>query len=284
MKYKLTKLKNGLRVLTVSMPTLASATVTIWVRTGSRFEEKKINGISHFLEHMVFKGSSKYPTAKDIFEIIDSLGAENNAATSKEWTNFYIKARAGVLDTAFDVLSDVVLNPRLEASEIEREQGVILEEMAMHEDTPISKIGDVFENLIFTNTLLGQDVIGTRENIRLIKRNDFVNYRNKHYYPQNMLVTVAGGVKEKDVLGLANKYFSEFSRPEKKIKPTGTYKQTKPKALLRSKKTDQAHLIIGFRGNEYGHKDRYIEGLLSAILGGEEPVQDCLSRLGSVGD
>src|SRR3989304_3096142 len=168
MKYLKKVLKNGLSVICVPMPSLESATLTVWVKTGSRFEEKRINGISHFLEHMVFKGSENYPSAKEIFELIDSLGAENNAGTSKEWTNFYIKARVGVMETAFDLLSDVVLRPLLEAKEIERERGVILEEIAMIEDTPLHKIGDVFDNLAFSGTALGRDIIGTREIIKTI--------------------------------------------------------------------------------------------------------------------
>src|SRR3990172_1598165 len=149
MNYKLRRLKNGLRVLIVPMPSLESATVTVWVKTGSRFEEKKINGISHFLEHMVFKGSKKRPTAKAISEIVDAIGGEFNAATSKDWTNFYIKSRSGSLETAFDILSDMVLNPILKSEEIEREKGTIIEEIRMYEDTPMYRIGDVFEQLVF---------------------------------------------------------------------------------------------------------------------------------------
>src|SRR3989338_9097206 len=136
MDYSLNKLPSGLRVLTVPMPSLPSATVTVWVKTGSRNEEKRVNGISHFLEHMSFKGSRKRPSAREISEAVDAIGGEFNASTSKEWTNFYIKARAANLETAFDVLSDMVLNPILKEEEIKREKGVIIEEIAMYEDTP----------------------------------------------------------------------------------------------------------------------------------------------------
>lgn len=267
MQYKFTTLSNGLRILTIPMPGLPSATITVWVRTGSRFEDKSVNGISHFLEHMVFKGSKKYQSAKEIFELVDSLGAENNAATSKEWTDYYIKARVGVMDTAFDLLSDVVLRPLFDAKEIERERGVILEEIAMYEDMPISKIGDVYENLVFSGTSLGLDVIGTREIIKSISRADFVSYRDRHYFPKNMLLTVAGGIDYKTVLSLSEMYFSEFKAEKKPIKVNGTYKQSKPKALLKYKKTDQAHIIIGYLGNKMGRDDRYAEALLSVILG-----------------
>src|SRR3990172_11204915 len=132
MKHILTKLDNGLRLLTVPMPSLESVTVTVWVGVGSRAEEDKIAGLSHFLEHMVFKGSKKRPSARLISEAVDAIGGEFNASTFKERTNFYIKARSGNLSLAFDVLSDMVLNPVLKAEEIEREKGVIIEEMAMY--------------------------------------------------------------------------------------------------------------------------------------------------------
>lgn len=149
MDYKLDRLSNGLRVITSELPDSESATLTVWVAVGSRFEEARVNGISHFLEHMVFKGSKKRPTAKDISVAIDSFGGEFNASTSKEWTNFYIKSRVGKIETAYDVLSDMVLSPILDPKEIEKEKGVICEEIAMYEDTPMAKIDDVFENLIF---------------------------------------------------------------------------------------------------------------------------------------
>ncbi|MFV1917604.1 MAG: M16 family metallopeptidase [Patescibacteria group bacterium] len=269
MKFSLTRLKNGLRVICVPLPNLASVTTSVWVRTGSRFEDRRVNGISHFLEHMVFKGGRKYKTSKEIFGKIDALGAQNNAATSKEWTNFYIKSRAGVLDTSFDILSDVVLYPALATDEIERERGVILEEIALYEDTPISKIGDIFENLIFPRQPLGWDIIGTPDNIKSIRRSDFSKYRTTHYYPHNMLITVAGGVTEKRVLDLSCKYFSSFESKKKLlVKPKQLYKQEKPKTLVKYKATDQAHLIIGFRGNPMGHQDRYAEAVLSVVLGG----------------
>src|SRR3989304_558789 len=148
MDYKRFTLKNGLKVVVSPMPNLESATLTVWVKTGSRFEDARTNGISHFLEHMVFKGSKKRPTAKEIAEVVDSIGAETNAGTSKDWTNFYIKAHAGHLEKAFDVLSDMILNPILKEEEIEREKGVIIEELAMYEDSPKTTTPPKFESQI----------------------------------------------------------------------------------------------------------------------------------------
>ena len=267
MNYTLSRLKNGVRVLTVALPKMESATITVWVGVGSRFEPAKVSGLSHFLEHMVFKGSEKRPSAKLIAEAVDSIGAEFNASTSKEWTNFHIKARVGVMDIAFDVLSDMVLRPILKSEEIEREKGVIVEEIAMYEDTPVAKIGDVFEQLIFKGSSLGRDIAGTKETVRGIKRNDFVNYRSKHYFAKNILITVAGGIDTKNVLKLANAYFGNVPAG-KKSKIELAKKQKKPQVLLHSKKKEQAHFILGFLGNRRGNKDRFAEAILSSILGG----------------
>lgn len=270
MDYKLSKLPNGLRVLTVPMPSLESVTVTVWVKTGSRNEEKRINGISHFLEHMVFKGSKKRPSAREISEAVDSFGGEFNAATSKDWTNFYIKSSVERAETAFDVLSDMVLEPVLDPEEIEREKGTIVQEIAMYEDTPLIKINDVFEELIFKASTLGWDVAGIPASVRAVKRKDFVAYRGVHYHPKTMLVTVSGGISEKKALDLARKYFGEVKDTKSKEFKAGTFKvkQNKPQVSLRTKKTDQGHVIVGFMGDGRGYKNRYIQSVLGSVLNG----------------
>lgn len=270
MNYDLRTLPNGLRVLTVPMPGMESVTVTIWVKTGSRNEEKKVNGISHFLEHMAFKGSKKRPSAKAISEAVDSIGGEFNAATSKDWTNFYIKTRSGSVETAFDVLSDMVLNPLLDSKEIEREKGVIVEEIAMYEDTPIIKIGDVFEQLAFAGNSLGWDIAGTSGSVRSIKKDDFVSYRKVHYYAENIIVSVAGGISQNSVSKLVKKYFGDLRTEEMKDLRTEEFKVVRktPRVKLHSKKKEQAHFILGFLGDGREYKGRYAQVVLSAILGG----------------
>lgn len=270
MEFKIKKLPSGLRVLTVPMPSLESVTLTVWVKTGSRFEDKKVNGISHFLEHMVFKGSKKRPTARQISEAVDAFGGEFNAGTSKDWTNFYIKARAEHLETAFDVLSDMVLNPILKEEEIEREKGTIIEEIRMYEDTPMYRIGDVFEQLVFNGSSLGWDIAGTEKSVKSIKRSDFVSYRSLHYHPENILITVSGNVKEKEVDALIKKYFKEFSEKSGKEQKFPLFKtsQTKPQLKLYSKKKEQAHLILGFTAEGRGYQKRFVQSVLSVIMGG----------------
>ena len=269
MNYKLHKLKNGVRVITVPLPSLESATVTVWVGTGSRNESERTSGLSHFLEHMVFKGGVKRPTAKDISEAVDAIGGEFNAGTHKEWTNFYIKTRAASLDTAFDVLSDMVLTPALRQEDIDREKGVIVEEIGMYEDTPLWKIDDLFENLIYKGHALARDIIGTKDTVSSFMRSDFAKYRATHYSSKNIVISVAGGVTEKKALELASKYFGslEVGKPALKFKKYSA-KQTSPQVLLSSKKKDQAHFILGFRSSEMGSKDRFAETVLAALLGG----------------
>ncbi len=284
MNYKLHNLPSGLRVITVPMPNLESVTVTVWIKTGSRNEEERINGISHFLEHMVFKGSKKRPSAKEISNAVDSIGGEFNAGTSKDWTNFYIKTSVNNLETAFDVLSDMVLNPLLKSDEIEREKGTIIQEIAMYEDTPMLKIGEVFESVIFSGNSLSWDTAGTSETVKNIARDDFLRYRKMHYYPENMLISVAGGVSETKAIDLSKKYFGEISHPPGEIPArqcqslaggckhlAGVLFQSKqklPQIKLKTKKDEQAHFILGFLADGREYEGRYAQGLLSAILGG----------------
>jgi predicted Zn-dependent peptidase len=270
MDYKLHIMPSGLKIVTVPMPGLESVTLTLWVKTGSRNEELRVGGISHFLEHMVFKGSPKRPTARDISQAVDAIGGEFNAATSKDWTNFYIKANKENLETAFDVLSDMVLNPLLKSEEIEREKGTIVQEIRMYEDTPMMHIGEVFEGLIFKGNQLGCDTAGTEASVKSIKRDDFLRYRLNHYQPDQMLVTVAGGVTEKTVLKLVEKYFDSI-KPFKGVSFKSQEfknKQTKPQFTLQTKKSEQAHLILGFTAEGRGYKNKFAQSLLTVILGG----------------
>jgi predicted Zn-dependent peptidase len=268
MKAQKTTLANGLRVLTIPMPSLESITSTIWVGTGSRYETPKINGISHFMEHMAFKGGKKYPSAQIVAETVDGLGGEFNAATDKELTNFYIRSSAQAIDKAFDVLADMVLSPLLKAEDINREKGVILEEIGMYDDTPAARVWDIFERLIFQGTNLAMDVLGTRKTVSALTKTDFDLYRKTYYYPENMLIVVAGGINHQEVLKLSKKYFAKLkSRGALKRKLDFTWQQNQ-RHSFKSKKTEQTNLVIGFPGNPLGQKDRYIEAVLEVILGG----------------
>lgn len=270
MDFKVRKLPGGLALLTVPMPSLESVTVTVWVKTGSRNEDEKVSGISHFLEHMVFKGSKKRPSAKAISEAVDSMGGEFNAATSKDWTNFYIKTRVGNIEKAVDILSDMVLVPVLSPEEIEREKGTIVQEIAMYEDTPMMHIHDVFESAVFKGNPLGWDTAGSAKTVKSIKKSDFLQYRQKHYRPDNMMVSIVGGVEEGKVLGFVEKYFNSLALVKGSSFKSRPFirKQVRPQFKLQTKKSEQAHLILGFVSEGRGYKGRFAQSALAAVLGG----------------
>jgi predicted Zn-dependent peptidase len=273
MQYAKSVLSNGLRVVTIPMPSLESVTVSVWVKTGSRNENAKNNGISHFLEHMFFKGTTNRPTAKQIAEEIDQIGGVQNAGTSKEYTEYYIKCRADKIEVAFDLLSDMTLNSLLDAKEIEREKGTIIEEIRMYEDTPMMNIGEVFEGLIYSGHSLGMDIAGTEKTVSEMKRKDFTDYRTNFYNPENMLVTVAGGVTQNITEKLTKKYFGNFQLPVSNFQSISNetiFKNTqnKPKVKLHNKKKEQTHVILGFIADGKNYKYKYAQTLLATILGG----------------
>lgn len=268
MQYKRTILDNGLRVITVPMPSLESATVLVMVGAGSRYETKQNNGISHFLEHMAFKGTEKRPTAHDISATIDAIGGEFNAFTSKEVTGFYVKSLADHADISLDVISDLLQNSKFAAEEIEKERGVIIQEINMYEDMPIRKIGDVYEDLVYGDTPLGWDIAGNKKNIREIQREVFINYMSRLYSPSNMTVVVAGGIENEKALEQVKKYFgkmSPFSTVE--CEPV-VVSQEEPRFLLKPKKTEQAHMAIGVRTSPLCSADRYPLSVMGSVLGG----------------
>ena len=267
MNHKRTILKNGLRVITVPMPSFESATVLVMVGAGSRYETKKNNGISHFLEHMAFKGTKKRPTALDIATLIDGLGGENNAFTGKETTRYYIKSASTHVETAIDVLSDMLRNSLFDAGEITKEKGVIIEEINMYEDTPMRKLGDIYEQLLYGDTPMGWDIAGTKDVINSVNRDDFITYMQSLYSPHNMTVVVAGGIDTEGIEALAEKYFGDMKRFDILRANKVLESQKKPAALIKEKKTEQVHIGIGVRTIPLEHPDRYALDVLAAILG-----------------
>ena len=267
MSLKVHKLKNNLTVISKHVPEARSVTVLILVRTGSRYEEKRTNGISHFAEHMFFKGTIKRPTTLEISSLIDGIGGEFNAFTSKEYTGYYIKARAKKFDLLLDVLSDMLRNSKFDKNEIERERGVINEELRMYLDTPMKHIGDVYENLLYGDQPLGWDIIGTLKSLANIKRKDFLEFQNRYYAPGNMLVSIAGGVSHDDIISTTKKYLGKLKNKDTATFLPVKFSQNKPALKLINKKTEQSHLALGFRGYPTGHKNHYKLLVLNAILG-----------------
>lgn len=268
MNYQRTVLSNGLRVLTISMPSFESATVMVMVGAGSRYETKKNNGLSHFLEHMAFKGTKKRPSALEISTLIDGIGGEFQAFTGKETTGYYIKSSANQIELSFDVLSDMLQNSLFREEEINKERGVILEEINLYEDTPIRKIGDIYENLLYGDTPMGWDIAGEKDNIRDVKRKDFVKYMSSLYSATNMVIVVAGGVENQKVVDLAQKYFDKMPSFESLRYIKVIENQKEPQILIKEKKTEQIHIAIGVRTVSLDSAYRYPLAILSIILGG----------------
>ena len=266
-QHQLTTLKNGLKVITVPMKQVESMTLMIGVGAGSRYETEKTNGLSHFLEHMVFKGTSKRPTTLDISLALDGIGANFNAFTGKEFTGYFIKANAQHQPFAFDVLTDMVLNSKLDPREINREKSVIIEEINMYEDLPIQKVPEVFESLLYSPTPLSWYVAGKKENIRELQRKDFTDYLSRLYHPQNMVVVKSGKLDNQECLKLVEKYFGGLkSKTKEELKPS-TFSQKAPKVRLIRKKTAQSHFCLGVRTYPYAHPDHFALKVLSTILG-----------------
>jgi predicted Zn-dependent peptidase len=261
------ELSNGLRVLTVDMPQVQSVTCMIMLAAGSRYETSDTNGIAHFAEHMFFKGTERRPTAQEIGMEVDSLGGEFNAFTSKEYTGYYVKCAADYRDSALDVLTDMLRHSKFESEEIEREKGVIVEEMNMYYDTPRDFIGGVYDNLLYGDQPLGWDVIGRKETVRAANRDTFLDYVGRWYKPARMVVGV-GGHLEGDVLGLVERLLGDLE-PEQTGDPEPLQAQNGngSRVTIHRKESDQAHLCLGVRSYPLVHPDRYAVQLLGTVLG-----------------
>jgi predicted Zn-dependent peptidase len=269
MEFKKHVLKNGLRVVLAPMKDTEAVTIQILVEAGSKYEKKSNNGISHFLEHMMFKGTKKRPHAKNISEELDGIGGEYNAFTSKEQTGYWVKVPKKHFSLALDIVSDMYLNSLLEQKEINKERGVILQEAAMYRDTPIRYVWDIFENLLYGDQPSGWDIIGTEENIKRFNKRDFIDYLKNNYLPKNTVITIAGKFDEKKGLEDVEQIFNKPKNNQKKNGKKKTVENQKtPQVDIFYKETDQTHLIMGVRSCGMFHSDRFATVLLGTILGG----------------
>ena len=268
MKYFKKQLKNGLTIIEVPSHDAESVVVDFFVKTGSRSENEKESGISHFLEHFLFKGTKKYPTALAISSIVDSIGGEMNANTGKEHTQFYIKAASQHLELIFELLSDMIQNPLLDAVELEKEKGVIVEEINMYKDTPMYEIENILENAMWPNEPLGRDIAGTKDTVTKFTTGMFADYINRHYQAPNMILGISGKYDKKKFSTLIKKYWLTF--PKKKFHgwEKAKDKQIEPRLSLQFKETEQAHVSFGFKGLPYGDKRNAAQTVLAAVLSG----------------
>jgi predicted Zn-dependent peptidase len=266
--HKLTKLDNGLRILTKKLEGTQSVTVLVLVGAGSRYETKEMNGISHFLEHMFFKGAKKYKNTKEVSEAIDSVGGDFNAFTGKEYAGYYVKVAAEKINVAMDVLSDMLIHARFDTEEINKERGVILEELNMYQDTPMYQIGWNFEQQVFGNQPIGWDQIGTKELINTVTQEQFQEYQESLYTPDNTVISIVGNIDHDKAVEMTKEYFQLITDSKKlEFKP---FEEglSEEHLMVTTKKTEQAHLVMGFKGLPYRHKDEWTQKLLATVLGG----------------
>lgn len=265
---KTTRLRSGLRVLTIPQNNTRTVTVLVLVATGSKYEEKRTNGISHFLEHMFFKGTRKRPTPFAIASPIENVGGNFNAFTSQDLTGYYIKVDAEHLDLALDIVADIFLNSLLPAKEIKKEKGVVIEEINMRKDTPMIHAADLLEQFLYGDQPAGWDVAGTKETVSGLSRADLASYVKSQYVASNTVVCVAGNLKEERVKEKVRRLFSFTSTKDFREKIPVREFQKEPAVLLEYRATDQTHLAFGARGLSLSFKDRFAQDILAAILGG----------------
>lgn len=261
-------LNNGLRILLVPQEKNLATTVLVLVETGSKYETKEISGISHFLEHICFKGTKKRPSALTITSELDSLGAKYNAFTGHEYTGYYAKSRPENFEEILDILSDIYINQIFDPKEITKEKGVIMEEFNMYEDLPMRRVVDVFLELLYGDQPAGRKIEGIKENVQKLNKDDFVRYHNAHYVAKSSLVVVAGKFNKNEAINKIKKYFNNIKIGEKSGKEKTIENQSKPATSVKYKETDQTHIIMGVRTFDLFDKRRFALETLSDILGG----------------
>lgn len=266
--FKKTTLENGLRIIEVPSQNTNSITALVIVGTGSKYETKEISGISHFLEHLQFKGTKKRPTEMDIFSDLDGLGGVANAFTGAEFTGYYAKAQSQKAHIALELVSDIYLNSILPAAEIEKERGTIIEELNMFYDHPMRHIWTVWNEVLYGDQPAGWDIAGTKETVKSITRDQLVSYRDSQYVAPNTIVCVAGNFDSQEIQKLIKKCFADISTAQPQKKRAVVDDQTKPEVAIYKKQTEQTQVNIGTRAYNYSHPKRYALEILDVVLGG----------------
>ena len=259
-------LPNGLVILTEEMKHIRSASIGIWIKTGSRHEDPEVNGISHFVEHMVFKGT-RTRSAEDIARQIDSIGGNMDAFTAKETVCFDVKVLDEHVPVAFDVLSDIVLHPVFDVSDIARERGVILEEIKMDEDNPDYLVHEIFTQNFWKDHPLGKPILGTKDTVRRFEQPLLAEYWKRRFNPANMIVSAAGNISHDIMVDLVKKRFHDLAACK------NGFHQDKPKSsariIMRNKKAlEQVQICVGVPAHPISHERRYVSFILSTLLGG----------------
>ena len=262
--YRKDTLSNGIRVVSETLPKSRSVSIGVWVKVGSRHEPQEIGGISHFIEHLFFKGTLKR-TAKDIAIEMDSLGGEMNAFTSQETTTFYAKVVDEHLPVAIDILSDILLGSKFDPAEMEKERKVILEEIKGVEDTPDDYIHELFTNTVWPDNSLGRPILGTKDTIKSLKHENIIAYIDNYYSPKEIVISVAGNFEHARLIELLDASFGKLSRvgiPKNEVAPAFTHAM-----VVKKKQLEQVQLCIGCKGLHYTHEDRFVISALNTVLG-----------------
>jgi predicted Zn-dependent peptidase len=264
--FELQSFENGTRLLTAPQAEAQSTCVMVMYAVGSRYEDEETSGISHFAEHLFFKGTERRPTARAIASEIDGIGAEFNAFTGKEYTGYYVKCAREHVPIAIDVLGDMLLHSLFDPEEIEREKGVIVEEMNMYLDTPTSYLPGVYDRLCYGDTPLGRDIIGTKETVRAATRETFMRHLGRWYVPSRTVIGLGGAVTD-SARGAVEELFGALPAADNAA-PEPWAPVPHPRVLLHHKESDQLHIRVGGDGLPLLHPDRYAAGVLAAVLGG----------------
>jgi predicted Zn-dependent peptidase len=265
--YERTILDNGLRVVTGELPHTHSASVSIFVGAGSRYEGDERAGVSHFLEHMLFKGTERRPTPREVSAEIEGIGGLMNAATDKELTVYWVKVGDQHFEHALEVLADNLLHSRFEPSEIEKERQVIVEELDMTEDSPADLVGLLIDEVLWPDQPLGRDAGGSRASVKALERPDLLEYLQGQYVPENVVLAVAGNVTHDTVVRSASKHLGNWARSTFGTWQPAINGQAAPRVRVRQKKTEQAHVCLGLPGYGGDHPDRFALDVLNTVLG-----------------
>ncbi|NQT49778.1 insulinase family protein [Candidatus Kuenenbacteria bacterium] len=269
--YKKQEFSNKARLIQVPFKDTKAVTVLFLFGVGSRYESREINGASHFIEHLMFKGTKKRPTSLDISKDLDRVGAEFNAMTSKDYTGYYVKINHEKKELAVDILSDMLLNSKFDSVEVNRERGVIIEEINMYHDNPLMAIEGVLEESIFKGSSLGWDIAGPTSVIKKVSRKQLIDFRDKYYQPDNMVIAVSGKINAKLIKLLEEKFINKIQKNTEMKEPrfkNFESKQSEPRISLKFRDTKQVQLALGFPAYGYSDDRTYALHLLTIILGG----------------
>lgn len=264
--YKRITLTNGIRVITEFIPYVNSISIGFWIGSGSRYENSLNNGVSHFIEHMLFKGTTNR-SSKQIAEEIESLGGQINAFTGKEATCFYVKLLDEHFETGIDVLCDMIMNPRFSSEDIEKEKGVVQEEINMYEDSPEDLVIDMLSRVTWKDDMLAYPILGTSETLKNFTRESILEYYDRIYVPENMVISIAGNFKEEELIGKLEERLSDWRKDAEGLMELSSPLMAR-NIVVKSKDIEQVHLALNFNGIKLGDRDLYALLVVNNYLGG----------------